>query len=103
MLVEEIVDTEPDLGLPQERRPFQRVIERQVRDGLAKILVASVGPATSEALEEYGVRVDFEPSHPKMGFLVQETASRLAALSSVVTSSRGPLRARSASPRRYRA
>jgi uroporphyrinogen-III synthase len=46
------------------------------------MLVASVGPATSEALEEYGVRVDFEPSHPKMGVLVQETASRLSALES---------------------
>jgi uroporphyrinogen-III synthase len=55
-------------------------VEEAVHDGLAKMLVASVGPATSEALEEYGVRVDFEPSHPKMGFLVQETASRVAAL-----------------------
>ena len=44
------------------------------------MFVASVGPATSEALEEYGVRVDFEPSHPKMGVLVQEAAGRLAAL-----------------------
>ncbi len=55
-------------------------IEPQVRDGFSKILVASIGPATSEALEEYGVRVDFEPSHPKMGVLVQETASRMAAM-----------------------
>ena len=38
------------------------------------MLVASIGPTTSEALEEYGVHVDFEPSHPKMGLLVQETA-----------------------------
>jgi len=55
-------------------------IEQPVRDGLSKIFVASVGPATSEALEEYGVRVDFVPSHPKMGFLVQETAGRVASL-----------------------
>src|SRR5260221_7078060 len=54
----------------------------QQSDGLSKMLVASIGPATSEALEEYGVRVDFEPSHPKMGVLVQETAGRLAALES---------------------
>ena len=38
------------------------------------MIVASIGPTTSEALEEDGVRVDFEPSHPKMGVLVQETA-----------------------------
>ena len=43
-------------------------------------VVASVGPATSEALEEYGVRVDFEPSHPKMGTLVGEAARRVEAL-----------------------
>jgi len=55
-------------------------VERQVREGFSRMFVASVGPATSEALEEYGVRVDFEPSHPKMGVLVQEAAGRLAAL-----------------------
>src|SRR5437899_503718 len=49
-------------------------IEQEVRDGFARTLVASIGPATSEALEEYGIRVDFEPSHPKMGVLVAETA-----------------------------
>src|SRR2546427_154950 len=55
-------------------------IEPQVRDGFSKMLVASIGPATSEALQEYGLRVDFEPSHPKMGVLVQEAAARVAAL-----------------------
>ena len=55
-------------------------MERQVRAGLSKIFIASIGPTTSEALEEYGLRVDFEPSHPKMGFLVQETAGQIAAL-----------------------
>ena len=55
-------------------------LEPQVRDGFSKMLVASIGPATSEALQEYGLRVDFEPSHPKMGVLVQEAAARIAAL-----------------------
>ena len=55
-------------------------LQQQAREGLAKAFVASIGPATSEALEEYGVRVDFEPSHPKMGVLVQETATRMAEL-----------------------
>jgi uroporphyrinogen-III synthase len=49
-------------------------VETKVRDGLSKMIVASIGPTTSEALEDDGVRVDFEPSHPKMGVLVQETA-----------------------------
>ncbi len=51
-------------------------IEKQVKEGLAKMLVASIGPTTTETLEEYGIRVDFEPSHPKMGIFVQEAAER---------------------------
>jgi uroporphyrinogen-III synthase len=39
-------------------------------------VIASIGPVTSETLREYGVAVDLEPSHPKMGFLVNETAQR---------------------------
>jgi uroporphyrinogen-III synthase len=42
-------------------------VETKVRDGLAKMIVASIGPTTSEALEDDGVHVDFVPSHPKMG------------------------------------
>jgi uroporphyrinogen-III synthase len=53
-------------------------IEDQVRDGLSRMMIASIGPTTSEALEDDGIRVDFEPSHPKMGVLVQETAAAFA-------------------------
>ena len=38
-------------------------------------VVASIGPTTSETLVDYGVRPDFEPSHPKTGLLVNELAS----------------------------
>jgi uroporphyrinogen-III synthase len=55
-------------------------IEAQVREGLAKMMVASIGPTTTEELEEHGIRVDFEPSHPKMGALVQEAAAKYPAL-----------------------
>jgi uroporphyrinogen-III synthase len=55
-------------------------VEAEVRDRLSKMMVASIGPTTSEALEDHGVRVDFEPSHPKMGLLVQEAAARFEAL-----------------------
>ena len=47
-----------------------------VREGLERMAVASIGPTTSEALEEYGISPDLEPSHPKMGILVKETAER---------------------------
>jgi uroporphyrinogen-III synthase len=39
-----------------------------------RIKIASIGPVTSEALAEYGIPADLEPTHPKMGFLVREAA-----------------------------
>ena len=51
-------------------------LEEQFKAGLQSIFVASIGPICSEALGENGVRVDFEPSHPKMGFLVKEAAEK---------------------------
>jgi uroporphyrinogen-III synthase len=51
---------------------------RAVRAGLARTVVASVGPTTSEALRQAGVPPDIEPVHPKMGFLVREAAERAA-------------------------
>jgi uroporphyrinogen-III synthase len=58
--------------------------ETKQRDHLvrafARILVASIGPVTSETLREYGIAVDLEPSHPKMGLLVKEAADQSVAL-----------------------
>jgi uroporphyrinogen-III synthase len=45
---------------------------------MKKVVVASVGPSTSETLREFGIEPDLEPSHPKMGFLVNETAAKAA-------------------------
>lgn len=42
---------------------------------LRRCKIGSIGPTTTEALEEFGIRPDFEPSHPKMGFLVHEAAA----------------------------
>ncbi len=52
----------------------QQDLEEAVLAGLARTIVASIGPTTSETLHDLGIRVDFEPSHPKMGQLVAETA-----------------------------
>jgi uroporphyrinogen-III synthase len=41
----------------------------------ARTVVAAVGPVAARALRDHGVRVDLEPSHPKMGPLVRELAS----------------------------
>jgi chromatin segregation and condensation protein Rec8/ScpA/Scc1 (kleisin family)/uroporphyrinogen-III synthase len=50
-------------------------IAKQVVESLQSAFIGSIGPTTSETLEEYGVKADFEPSHPKMGLLVNETAA----------------------------
>lgn len=47
------------------------------RESLGRVMVASIGQITSERLRGYNLPVDFEPSHPKMGILVNE-ASRYA-------------------------
>lgn len=50
--------------------------ETQLRTALTShVLVASIGPLTSDALREQGLAVDLEPEHPKMGHLVKALAS----------------------------
>lgn len=44
--------------------------------GLRRLKLASIGPTTTEALEEFGLTPWMEPSHPKMGILVREAAER---------------------------
>ena len=51
-----------------------------VRAALERVVIASIGPTTSEELRGHGIDVDMEPSHPKMGLLVREAASKAAAL-----------------------
>ena len=52
----------------------QMGVHEQLREALRKAVVLSIGPTTSEELEHYGIEPDFEPSRPKMGFLVNEAA-----------------------------
>lgn len=40
-----------------------------------RCLIGSIGPTASETLRELGLRVDIEPSHPKMGPLVKESVA----------------------------
>lgn len=51
-------------------------LEDELRVALRRMIVASIGPTTSEMLRDLDLPVDLEPSHPKMGHLVQETAAR---------------------------
>lgn len=58
----------------------QEALPDAVRAGFEDVVVASIGPTTTEALEEYGIVPDIIPTHPKMGFLVKETAEQAAAI-----------------------
>jgi uroporphyrinogen decarboxylase len=47
-------------------------LEGALCESLRRVVIASIGPTTSEMLRKLGISVDFEPSHGKMGHLVSE-------------------------------
>jgi uroporphyrinogen-III synthase len=49
-------------------------VER-LRAGLSRVVVASVGPLTSETLRAHGLTADVEPAHPKLGHLIVALSS----------------------------
>lgn len=55
-------------------------LEEPLRESLKRMIVASIGPTTSEMLYQNELPVDLEPQHPKMGHLIQETAERAKSL-----------------------
>ena len=65
---------------PQVRHLFQFAEEMKAREamvaGLNATVVASIGPTTTGTLREFGIAVDMEPTHPKMGFLVREASEQ---------------------------
>jgi uroporphyrinogen decarboxylase len=62
------------------RMAQQLGLEQQLRDALQTMVVASVGPTTSEMLRDHELPVDLEPEHPKMGPLIAAAAERAAAI-----------------------
>ncbi len=65
-------------------------IAKQVAESLESAFIGSIGPTTSETLQQYGLKADFEPSHPKMGLLVNEAAGQ-AIIKRLSTVSSSPL------------
>jgi uroporphyrinogen decarboxylase len=51
-----------------------------LRDAMRGLVVASIGPTTSETLRQLELPVDLEPEHNKMGHLVSAAAERAADL-----------------------
>ena len=52
----------------------QMKVAPQLLRALQTTVVISIGPTTSEELAHYSIVPDFEPSRPKMGFMVNEAA-----------------------------
>lgn len=48
----------------------------RLREGMRNAVLLSIGPSTTEELARHGLQPDLEPSHPKMGILVNEAATR---------------------------
>jgi uroporphyrinogen-III synthase len=51
-----------------------------MREGMRHAVLLSIGPSTTEELQRHGMKPDLEPSHPKMGILMNEAADRAAGL-----------------------
>lgn len=51
-------------------------LEEKLRESIARVVIASIGPSTSETLQLYDLKADLEASPPKMGFLIKEAAER---------------------------
>lgn len=49
-----------------------------LRAGLSRLLIASIGPLTSETLRGAGLEPDVEPEHPKLGHLLLALAAEAA-------------------------
>jgi uroporphyrinogen-III synthase len=47
-----------------------------IRPALNRMMIASIGPTTSEALQDFYIKPDMMPTHPKMGFLIKEAAEQ---------------------------
>jgi uroporphyrinogen-III synthase len=51
-----------------------------LRAGLQSCVLLSIGPSTSEELRSHGLAPDFEPSHPKISFLLSEAMKHVPEL-----------------------
>jgi uroporphyrinogen-III synthase len=50
------------------------------KEACKRLIVGSIGPTASERLTHHDLPVDFEPSHPKMGVLVNELSGQASRL-----------------------
>ncbi len=83
-----IADGRADVALFTNAKQVDHVFEVAAEDGLGEklrgalqsMVVASIGPVCTEAIEHHGLAADIEPEHPKMGHLIAAVASRARGL-----------------------
>jgi uroporphyrinogen-III synthase len=81
--IREIVEAQADIIVFTSATQVENVFQVAQQDGLdtklpqalTRALLVSIGPVCSEALARFGVEPDFEPAHPKMGFMIGELAA----------------------------
>jgi len=81
--IQKVLRAEADMALftngAQVEHLFKVAADDKADDGLRialqKIVVASVGPVCTQVLEQFGLKPDLEPAHPKMGALIAESAA----------------------------
>ncbi|MGH8526315.1 MAG: uroporphyrinogen-III synthase, partial [Gammaproteobacteria bacterium] len=86
--IREIVEAQADVVIFTSATQVENVFQVAQQDGLdtklpkslARTLLVSIGPVCSEALARFGLEPDFEPQHPKMGFMIGELASSVQKL-----------------------
>ena len=80
--IREIKSGKADIVIFTSATQVENVFQVAQQDGsvadlpqaLARTLLVSIGPVCSEALARVGLKPDFEPEHPKMGFMIGELA-----------------------------
>jgi len=80
--IREIVEAQTDVVIFTSATQVENVFQVAQQDGLdtklaqslTRVLLVSIGPVCSAALARFGIEPDFEPAHPKMGFMIGELA-----------------------------
>jgi uroporphyrinogen-III synthase len=81
--IREIVEAQADIVIFTSATQVENVFQVAQQDGLdaklaqslTRALLVSIGPVCSAALVRFGIEPDFEPAHPKMGFMIGELAA----------------------------
>jgi uroporphyrinogen-III synthase len=81
--IREIVEAQADVVIFTSATQVENVFQVAQQEGLGtklaqsltRALLVSIGPVCSAALARFGIEPDFEPAHPKMGFMIGELAA----------------------------